>query len=83
MVERRCRYCERIFQPSKYQPGQPVCSEADCQRRQPLNQPYWINVEQEGYLRPIPSEFRVRHVSFPEGKSNECNRAGFLCRAGM
>jgi hypothetical protein len=33
MVERRCRYCERIFQPSKYQPGQSVCSEPDCQRR--------------------------------------------------
>ncbi len=33
MVERRCRYCERIFQPSKYQPGQSVCSETGCQRR--------------------------------------------------
>ena len=33
MVERRCRYCERIFQPSKYQPGQSVCSEPGCQRR--------------------------------------------------
>jgi hypothetical protein len=33
MVERRCRYCERIFQPSKYQPGQSVCGEPSCQRR--------------------------------------------------
>jgi hypothetical protein len=33
MVERRCRYCERIFQPSKYQPGQSVCSDPGCQRR--------------------------------------------------
>lgn len=33
MVERRCRYCERVFQPSKFQPGQSVCSESDCQRR--------------------------------------------------
>jgi len=33
MVERRCRYCERGFQPSKYQPGQAVCSQPDCQRR--------------------------------------------------
>jgi hypothetical protein len=32
MVERQCRYCERIFQPSKYQPGQSVCSQPDCQR---------------------------------------------------
>ena len=33
MVERRCRYCERVFQPAKFQPSQTVCSEADCQRR--------------------------------------------------
>jgi hypothetical protein len=33
MVERRCRYCEFIFQPSKYQPGQSVCNESECQRR--------------------------------------------------
>ena len=33
MVERRCRYCERIFQPSKYRPAQTVCSEPECQRR--------------------------------------------------
>ena len=33
MVERRCRYCERVFQPSKFQPGQSVCSGPDCQQR--------------------------------------------------
>lgn len=33
MVERRCRYCDQVFQPSKFQPGQQVCSGADCQRR--------------------------------------------------
>ena len=33
MVQRRCRYCERVFQPSKFQPGQSVCSESECQRR--------------------------------------------------
>ena len=27
MVQRRCRYCERVFQPSKFQPRQSVCSE--------------------------------------------------------
>jgi len=32
MVERGCRYCEQSFQPSKYQPGQSVCSAPDCQR---------------------------------------------------
>jgi hypothetical protein len=33
MGERRCRYCEKIFQPSKYQPGQAVCSGPVCQQR--------------------------------------------------
>ena len=33
MVERRCRYCQRGFQPSKYQPGQAVCSDPGCQRQ--------------------------------------------------
>jgi hypothetical protein len=33
MAERRCRYCERVFQPSKFQPSQSVCSGSDCQRR--------------------------------------------------
>lgn len=33
MGDRRCRYCEKTFQPSKYQPGQAVCSQAACQQR--------------------------------------------------
>ena len=33
MAQGRCRYCERIFVPSKYQPAQAVCSNPDCQRR--------------------------------------------------
>jgi len=33
MEERRCRYCERAFQPSKFRPGQAVCSDPACQRR--------------------------------------------------
>jgi hypothetical protein len=33
MDERRCRYCERTFQASKYQPRQVVCSQPVCQQR--------------------------------------------------
>jgi hypothetical protein len=33
MVERRCGYCERVFQPSKFQPEQSVCSQPECQQR--------------------------------------------------
>lgn len=33
MGEPRCRYCEKSFRPSKFQPRQAICSEADCQRQ--------------------------------------------------
>jgi hypothetical protein len=33
MVQRRCRFCDRLFQPSKFQPRQAVCSDLECQRR--------------------------------------------------
>jgi hypothetical protein len=33
MGERRCRYCEKCFQPSKYQPQQAVCRDVDCQKQ--------------------------------------------------
>ena len=33
MALRSCRYCQQSFQPSRFRPGQIVCSEADCQRR--------------------------------------------------
>ena len=33
MEERRCRYCQQAFQPSKFRPGQAVCSDPACQRR--------------------------------------------------
>jgi hypothetical protein len=33
MGERRCRYCEKTFQLSKYQRRQTVCSDTDCQKR--------------------------------------------------
>ena len=33
MGERRCRYCQRVFQPSKFQPRQSVCGESGCQEK--------------------------------------------------
>jgi hypothetical protein len=33
MGERRCRYCQRVFQPSKFQPRQAVCGGAEWQRK--------------------------------------------------
>jgi hypothetical protein len=33
MNDRRCRYCQQLFQPSAYRPQQAVCSQLACQRR--------------------------------------------------
>jgi hypothetical protein len=33
MDERRCRYCQKGFQPSKFQPRQQVCGTPECQRQ--------------------------------------------------
>jgi hypothetical protein len=33
MSDRRCRYCQQLFQISRYHPRQLVCSRPDCQRR--------------------------------------------------
>ena len=52
MIERRCRYCERVFQPSKLQPGQSVCSRSDCQRQRRC----------ESHRRKIASDPEYRQV---------------------
>ncbi len=32
-MSRRCRYCQQVFQLSRYHPHQLVCSQLDCQRQ--------------------------------------------------
>jgi len=33
MSDRRCHYCQQVFQPVRYHPQQRVCSRPDCQRQ--------------------------------------------------
>jgi len=33
MNDRRCRYCQQVFEPVPYHPQQRVCSQPDCQRQ--------------------------------------------------
>jgi hypothetical protein len=33
MSNHRCRYCQQLFQPSRFHPHQVVCRSPDCQRR--------------------------------------------------
>ena len=33
MSDRRCPYCQQVFQPARYHPQQVVCSQPACQRQ--------------------------------------------------
>ena len=33
MSDRRCRYCQELFQPSRFHPQQTVCGQLSCQRQ--------------------------------------------------
>jgi len=37
MSDRRCRYCQQVFQPVPYHPQQLVCSQPECQRERRCN----------------------------------------------
>jgi hypothetical protein len=67
MVERRCRYCERSFQPSKCHPGQSVCSEPDCQRRRRTDyhrQKIATDPEYHQVCRDSPQTWRSRNSDY-------------------
>ena len=67
MVERRCRYCERSFQPPKYQLGQSVCNELDCQRRRRADyhrQKIAADPEYRQVCRDSPQKWRAHHPDY-------------------
>jgi hypothetical protein len=67
MVERRCRYCEQIFQPSKYQPRQSVCGIADCQRRRRADyhrQKIAADPEYRQVCLDSPQKWRANHPDY-------------------
>jgi hypothetical protein len=67
MVERRCRYCERSFQPSKYQPAQVVCSDPSCQRRHRADyhrQKIAADPEYRQVCLDSPQKWRSRHPDY-------------------
>ncbi|MGA8908017.1 MAG: hypothetical protein WB524_10390 [Acidobacteriaceae bacterium] len=67
MGERRCRYCEKAFQPSKYQPQQTVCSEVDCQKRRRIEyRQQKLNADEEyrQVCRDSSRKWRSRNVDY-------------------
>ena len=64
MVERRCRYCPQVFQLSKFQPRQAVCSGAECQRKRRTEYhrgKMAADSEYRGVCRDSRRKWRARH----------------------
>lgn len=64
---RRCRYCEHEFQSSKYQPGQLVCSQPDCQRQRRADyhrQKIAADPEYRQVCRDSPQKWRSRNPDY-------------------
>jgi len=83
MIERRCRYCGQVFQPSKFHPAQSVCSGAECQRRRRTDsrhQKIASDPEYRQVCQDACRKWRARHPDYwrQRRESNpsavECNR---------
>lgn len=67
MDERRCRYCQKLFQPSKYQPCQMVCGDPACQRKRRTDyhrQKIATDPEYREVCRDSPRKWRARHPDY-------------------
>lgn len=67
MGERRCRYCQQVFQPSKFQPRQAVCSGAECQRKRRTEyhrKKIAADPEYREVCRDSPRKWRARHRGY-------------------
>jgi len=69
MDERRCRYCKKSFQPSKFQSRQTVCSEPGCQRRRRTDyqrERIASDPEYREVCRDSPRKWRARNPDYWE-----------------
>ena len=74
MREQRCRYCQKSFQPSRFQPRQTVCGEAVCQRRRRTDyhrQKIAADPEYRNVCRDSPRKWRSRNPDYWRRYRNE------------
>jgi hypothetical protein len=67
MGERCCRYCQKSFQPSKFQPRQAVCGESVCQRKRRAEyhrQKIAADPEYREVCRDSPGKWRARNPDY-------------------
>ena len=68
MSNRRCRYCQQLFQLSRYHPHQFVCSQPDCQRqrrREYHRRKLHTDAEYHQVCRDSQQKWRDRHPDYP------------------
>ena len=85
MSDRRCRYCQQVFQLSRYHPHQLVCSRPDCQRqrrREYHRRKLHTDAEYHQVCRDSQEKWRRRNPDYPRQyrqshpESVERNRQG-------
>jgi hypothetical protein len=67
MRERRCRYCQRSFQTSKFRPLQTVCSDFGCQRQRRADyhrEKIAADPEYRDVCRDSPRKWRARNPDY-------------------
>jgi len=67
MGQGRCRYCQKLFQPSKFQPRQAVCIESGCQRRRRTDyhkEKIASDPEYREGCRDSPRKWRIRNSDY-------------------
>ena len=67
MTDRRCRYCDQLFQPSRCHPEQAVCSEQVCQQRrraQNRKRKLMADPEYREVCRESARKWRGDHVGY-------------------
>lgn len=67
MADRRCRYCQKTFRPSKFQPRQAVCADPVCQRQRRTDyhrQKIASDAEYREVCRDSPRKWRARHPDY-------------------
>lgn len=67
MSERRCRYCQKSFQPSKFQSRQQVCGAPECQKQRRTEyhkQKISTDPEYREVCRESPRKWRARNPGY-------------------
>ena len=69
MRDRHCRYCQQLFQLSRYHPHQLVCSRTDCQgqrRREYHRRKLHTDAEYHQVCRDSQQKWRTSHPDYPQ-----------------